>query len=134
MTIIHVPDTDSFDLWRQKTNLLSLQQGDFARIANPLIVPITGLVTTVGTSLNGAGTLFQTELAVGTRVKDLTFGTERVVVEITTNTSAKTDIAFSPALASTPIVTLDIVTVLNSIYTHMESTQRRLLITAIAMS
>ena len=134
MTIIHVPDTDSFDLWRQKTNLLSLQQGDFARIANPLIVPITGLVTTVGTSLIGVGTLFLTELDVGTRVKDLTFGTESVVVEITSNTSAKTDIAFSPALASTPIVTLDIVTVLNSIYTHMESTQRRLLITAIAMS
>lgn len=134
MTIIHVPDTDSFDLWRQKTNLLSLQQGDFARIANPLIVPITGLVTTVGTGLRGVGTLFLAELAVGTRVKDLTFGTERVVVEITSNTSAKTDVAFSPALASTPIVTLDIVTVLNSIYTHMESTQRRLLITAIAMS
>lgn len=134
MTIIHVPDTDSFDLWRQKTNLLSLQQGDFARIADPLIVPITGLVTTVGDSLIGVGTLFLTELAVGTRVKDLTFGTERVVVEITSDASAKTDVAFSPALASTPIVTLDIVTVLNSIYTHMESTQRRLLITAISMS
>jgi len=133
MTIIHVPDTDSFDLWRQKTNLLSLQQGDFARIVNPLIVPITGLVTTVGTSLIGHETLFVTELAVGTRVKDSS-EQERVIVEITSNTSAKTNVAFSPALASTPIVTLDIVTVLNSIYTHMESTQRRLLITAIGLS
>lgn len=134
MAIIKVPDTDSFDLWRQKTNLLSLQQGDFSRLIAPLSYPIVGTVTSFGDSLVGTGTNFVNELTVGTKVRDLVNGTERTIVEITSATTAKTDSAFTPALLNSQIATVDIITALNSTYASIGNVQRDLLIRAIAMS
>jgi len=134
MAIINVPDTDSFDLWRQKTNLISLQQGDFARLIVPLDYAITGTVSSFGDSLVGVGTLFLTELVVGTRVKDIVNGTERVISEITSNTAAKTSVAFTPSLVNAQIATMDIITALNATYSAIGNVQRDILIRAIAMS
>lgn len=134
MSIIRVPDTDSFDLWRQKTNLLSLQQGDFSRLVAPLNYPIVGTVTSFGDSLVGTGTNFVNELTVGTKVRDIVNGTERIIVEITSATTAKTDSAFTPALLNSQITTVDIITALNSTYISIGNVQRDILIRAIAMS
>lgn len=134
MAIIKVPDTDSFDLWRQKTNLLSLQQGDFNRLVAPLTYPITGTVTSFGDSLVGSGTNFLTDLTIGTKVRDIVTGVERVIVEITSATTAKTDTAFTPALASSQIATVDIITALNATFSAIGNSQRDVLIRAIAMS
>lgn len=134
MAIIKVPDTDSFDLWRQKTNLISIEHGDFGRLVVPLSFPLTGTVSSVGDVLVGTGTLFLTELTVGSKVRTVIGGVERVISEITSNTSAKTSVAFTPALASEQLATVDIVTALNSIFAAIGNAQRDLLIRAIAMS
>jgi hypothetical protein len=134
MAIIKTPDTDSFDLWRQKTNLASIEQGDLARLIVPLTYSLTGTVTSVADSLIGTGTLFLTELTVGSKVRSVIGGVERTISEITSNTSAKTSVAFTPALASEQISTVDIITALNSAYSAIGGVQRDILIRAIAMS
>jgi len=134
MPILKVPDTDSFDLWRQKTNLLALQQGDFQRLIAPLVYPISGSVTSFGDSLVGVGTNFVTELIVGSRVRDIGTFAERTIIEITSATTAKTDTAFTPALAASQLATMDIITALNSTYLAIGTVQRNILIRAIAMS
>lgn len=134
MAIIKVPNTDSLDIWRQKTNLLSIQQGDFARILVPFTTTITGAVTSVGVDLTGTGTLFLSELEVGTIVKDVDTGIERKIVEITDDFTAKTDVAFSPVLASASLATVDLVTAINSTFAGIKNIGRETLIRAIAMS
>lgn len=135
MSIVRVPDTDSFDLWRQKTNLSSLQQGDLSRlIAGSLTFPIAGTVSSFGDSLVGTGTNFLVDLAIGSKVRALPGGAERTIVEITSATTAKTNTAFTPALASSQLVTVDIITALNSAYQAIVSSQRHVLVRAIGMS
>lgn len=134
MQIIKVPDTDSFDLWRQKTNLLALVQGDLDRLLVPMNYPIVGTVSSFGDSLVGVGTLFLSELNVGTIVRDISNGVERRIVEVTSNTTAKTDTAFTPALASSQLATVDFVTALNTAFATGTDIHRSNLIRAIAMS
>ena len=133
MAVINVPDTDSFDLWRQKTNLISLVVGDLDRLAVSMNYPIAGTVSSFGTSLVGVGTSFLTELNVGTIVRTPT-GVQRKIVAITSNTAAQTDTAFTPALANSLISTVDFVTALNTAFLSGNDEHRANLIRAIAMS
>jgi len=134
MAIIKVPDTDSFDLWRQKTNLIAIQQGDLNRLIAPLTMPISGTISSFGDSLVGTGTNFITDLTVGSKVRSFPGGVERTIVEITSATAAKTNTAFTPALAGAQLITLDIVTALNSTFLLIGGVQRSILIRAIGMS
>lgn len=135
MTIINVPDTDSFDLWRQKTNLLSLSQGDVEKLTTPLDnSAIAGTISSFGVDLIGTGTSFTTDLVIGSKVRDNASGVERIISHIIDDTNAKTSVAFTPALSSAKLSTVDIISALNSVYDEVFITSRKILIRAIAMS
>lgn len=135
MTIINVPDTDSFDLWRQKTNLLSLSQGDVEKLTIPLDnSAIAGTISSSGVDLIGTGTSFTTDLVIGSKVRDNASGVERIISQIIDDTNAKTSVAFTPALSSAKLSTVDIISALNSVYDEVFITSRKILIRAIAMS
>lgn len=135
MTIINVPDTDSFDLWRQKTNLLSLSQGDVEKLTIPLDnSAIAGTISSSGVDLIGTGTSFTTDLVIGSKVRDNASGVERIISQIIDDTNAKTSVAFTPALSSAKLSTVDIISALNSVYDEVFITSRKMLIRAIAMS
>lgn len=134
MALINVPDTDNFDIWRQKTNLLSIQQGDFERLIVPMTFTIAGTVSSAGVDITGVGTDFVDELCVGMIIKDPINLTERRVVEIIDATHLKTDIAFTPALTNSAIATVDLVSAINSTYSGIQNIGRDSLIRAIAMS
>jgi len=126
--------TDSFDLWAQKTNLAALNQGDNDRLIVPMQFKIAGTVSSFGVDLVGAGTNFISELNVGTIVHDIATGQRRRVIEISSATTAKTDVAFTPSLSLAEVATVDFVTALNTAFEAGEDKQRALLIRAIAMS
>jgi hypothetical protein len=49
MPLVNVPITDSFDIWRQKTNLISVQQGDLTLL---LTIDQTSLVASLNEIYN----------------------------------------------------------------------------------
>lgn len=78
--------------------LVSLCPGEKA-YKNPAL---TGTVTAAvgSTTVTGSGTLFTTELAVGSIIKDTQSGQERTVLEIMSNTSLRVNSPMSPALSA----------------------------------
>jgi hypothetical protein len=134
MPVIKIPNTDSFDMWRQKTELLALEHGDFQRLVVPLSFSISGTVTSFADSLVGVVTNFLTDLTIGSRIRDLITLEERIVIEITSATTARTSVAFTPALSSSVLSTVDIISALNSTFITIGNSQRSILIRAIAMA
>lgn len=55
MAIISVVDTDTFDIWRQKTNLLSQQQGDLDLLLTSVKTDLVSAINEVFSSLNDSG-------------------------------------------------------------------------------
>lgn len=47
MAIVNVPKTDSFDQWRQKTNLLASQVGDITLLMTPITTDIVSAINSL---------------------------------------------------------------------------------------
>lgn len=50
MALINVPDTDTFDIWRQKTNLLAQRQGDLALLITPVTTDLVSAINSLSAS------------------------------------------------------------------------------------
>ena len=53
MAIINVPDTDTFDMWRQKMNLLAQLQGDLTLLATPLTTDLVSAINSTFLAIDG---------------------------------------------------------------------------------
>ncbi len=52
MAIINVPDTDTFDIWRQKTNLIAQRQGDLVLLTTPVTTDLVSAINSLSSSLS----------------------------------------------------------------------------------
>jgi len=47
MAIPNVPDTDTFDIWRQKTNLIAQLEGDLTLLLTPVTTDLVAAINSI---------------------------------------------------------------------------------------
>jgi len=138
-------ENDSFNVWLQKTNVVSTEQGNLNNLDPSLLTEIQALTTRTGTvagtldgfELSGTTTFFTSDVSVGDIIRIETATPtvmERRVVSITNDTTLIVDIKFSETFSNESYENISFLSLVEAVNHTYESEIRRSLIRSIAMS
>ena len=138
-------NNDSFNVWMQKTNSVSVEHGDLNNLSATLKTEISSTALKTGTVgatedfyvLTGSGTTFTSDVSVGDIIQ-ITTATptviERKVVQINSDTELLVEIKFPETFSGLSYENITIINLVSAINHIYDAEARRVLIRSIAMS